>query len=247
MSVFPKTGFFILILLLGAALILGFPTFFLLKGGPKRDEEWSRESILKLLVVPFFLSLLLVAFYCEFQIRNFQKAIELVTTVGIGCLVLMLPAAVIIRFLRRSGIGGKMVFYVIPVLGVFGGFFSVVYPDLVKHGLDLNRGSQAREKACFSNMRTILGAIESFGMGHGFPECPVPGPVPFDQLMKGGVLKEIPVCDDCERTRKGVGYWTRKRKTDSSLPPETLEPGPTMKLPDDFEVFCPFHGAVPGK
>ncbi len=106
----------------------------------------------------------------------------------------------------------EILFYVY----IFGGFlFILLGPDPKKVG---GRGSGSRQKACYSNIRVIQGAVEMYNMDQKY----MMSDLNVNDLKSGHYLKEDPVPPDRPCSYLGIN------------------------LDNDGEVYCPFHGDLQG-
>lgn len=116
------------------------------------------------------------------------------------------------------------------------------------------RGHSERERACYSNMRVILGAIEMYNMDHSVMIATLTSDVP-DRLMRGGYLKShFPRCFARREPRSSIPWVQLRLQTfsDNLRLPSTLIAeyefsGGTYSgqdLTGDGRIVCSEHGTV---
>ncbi len=149
---------------------------------------------------------------------------------------------------------------VFMVLVALGGLAFISVPNFSPH----NKGT-AREKACYANMRVLLGAIEMYNMDHrdmiGFYNQAVPA----RKLQTEQYLKSVPQCPE---QGASTYYTMRSLKSPNAAPPAEgfgldtdipVASGPLQAEADpnssgsagtastidvDGVIHCPVHGTV---
>lgn len=99
------------------------------------------------------------------------------------------------------------------VIAIIGILAAMAIPNFKK------AREQAREKACYSNIRVLLGAIEMYNMDH---SVPMETPEQSKLLGTNGYLKAEVVCPEANGSYKGTN------------------------LSKDGVLFCSEHGTVDG-